>query len=106
MSASVIFVTAKSEAEARRLGRGLVQDRLAAAVNILPGLGSFYWWQGELREADEALLLVKTRADLVDQVAARIKAEHAYACPSILALPVEAGNQDYLDWIEQETAPG
>ena len=117
MSHSLIVATAKTEGEARRLGlrhakilcqrcRGLrlVQSRLAAAVNIQRGVSSFYWWGGEVCEGEEALMLIKTRRDLVGQVVARIKAEHDYQCPSIVALPIEAGNPDYLDWIDRETA--
>ena len=101
MSHSLIVATAKTEGEARRLGLSLVQSRLAAAVNIQRGVSSFYWWGGEVCESEEALMLVKTRRDLVGQVVARIKAEHGYECPSIVALPIEAGNPDYLDWIDR-----
>ncbi|MEM7221343.1 MAG: divalent-cation tolerance protein CutA [Pseudomonadota bacterium] len=103
MSHSLIVATIRTEAEARRLGLALVQARLAAAVNIQRDVSSFYWWGGEVCEAEEALLLVKTRRDLVGQVVTRLKAEHAYEVPAIVALPIEAGNQDYLDWIDRET---
>ena len=104
MSHSLIVSTVKSEGEARRLALGLVQARLVAAVNVQRGVSSFYWWGGEVCEGEEAVLLIKTRRDLIGQVVAWIKARHGYDCPSILAVPIEAGNQDYLDWIDRETA--
>ena len=92
MSHSLIVVTTKTEGEARRLALSLVQDRLAAAVNIHRGVSSFYWWDDEVHEAEETMMLVKTRRDLVGQVVTRIKAGHGYDCPSIVALPIDAGN--------------
>ena len=104
MDATLVLMSAPSEEAARALGRALVEARLAASVNIAPGIASLYWWRGELREAAEALVYAKTRADLADRVVAFVKARHPYDCPAILALPVAAGNPDYLAWIAQETA--
>ena len=91
--------------EAEAIGRALVEARLAASVNIVPGVSSFYWWEGALREGDEVMLWAKTRADLVAPLTATVKALHSYACPSVIALPITGGNADYLAWIDAETVP-
>ena len=104
MDAVLVMVTAPGGDSATDLARGLVEARLAASVNLAPGVASFYWWQGAVREADEALLFAKTRADLVDRVIAFVKARHDYDCPAVFAVPIAAGNPDYLAWIAAETA--
>ena len=100
-----VCVTAPSRAEAETIGRALVEARLAASVNIVPGVSSFYWWEGALRQGDEAMLWAKTRADLVEPLTAKVTALHSYACPCVIALPITGGNPDYLAWIDAETAP-
>ena len=99
-----VCVTAPSHAEAEAIGRALVAARLAASVIIVPGVSSFYWWEGAVREGDEAMLWAKTRADLVEPLTAKIKALHSYTCPCVIALPITGGNADYLAWIDAETA--
>lgn len=105
MANSVIYVTASSKEEALRLARALVQDRLVACANVIDGATSVYWWEGEVRDAPEALMVAKTRTENVEAVIARVKAEHSYSCPCVVALPIEAGNPAYLDWIQAETLP-
>ncbi len=105
MKACLIYVTVAEEAEAERIGRTLVAERLAAAANILPGVRSFYWWEGEVRHGAEALLILKTRADLADSAVERIKALHSYRCPGVAILPIDGGSRAYLDWIAAETRP-
>lgn len=104
MTAVLVMVTAPSEETARAIARALVKARLAASANVAAGIASVYWWQGAIKEGAEALLFAKTRADLVEQLIDFVKARHPYDCPAILALPVAAGNPDYLAWIEGETA--
>ena len=103
MSIRMIYITVGSAGEARALGRALVHERLAASANVIEGATSFFWWQGELREASEAVLVAKTKSALVPRVIARVKALHSYDCPCVLSLPVEDGNPDYLDWVAEET---
>ena len=103
MNFNVIYVTTPSEEEARALGRDLVEARLAAGANVIPGAISFYWWEGALREAAEAVLLAKTREDLVEAAIERLRARHSYDCPCIIALPIGAGHRPYLDWIGTQT---
>jgi periplasmic divalent cation tolerance protein len=81
-----------------------VEERLAAGANVLDGVASIYWWAGAIEQASEAVLIVKTRADLVERLSARIKALHSYDCPCVVALPIAGGNPDYLEWIRAETA--
>src|SRR5919106_4872515 len=105
MTACFCYVTAGSKDEALRIGRALVDERLAACANVLDGMISVYWWQGSLEQADEAVLILKTRAELVEPLTARIRELHSYECPCVVALPIAAGNPDYLDWIAGETGP-
>ncbi len=106
MSQSLIYVTASSKGEAAAIGRKLVEERLCACANVVDGVTSFYWWDGALQEDAEAVLIAKTREDLVAAVTERIKELHGYACPCVVALPITGGNQDFLDWIERETSGG
>jgi periplasmic divalent cation tolerance protein len=98
-----IYVTAGSVEEAERIGRALVAERLAACANILPGMRSIYWWDGKMEEASEAVLVLKTWRTNLDSLTARVKALHSYAVPCVVALPIEAGNPDYLAWIAKES---
>lgn len=99
-----LYVTAASREEALAIGRALVEERLAACANVLPGMTSLYWWDGKIVEGSEAVLILKTRAELTDRATARIQTLHSYSCPCVVVLPVEGGNPDYLDWLRQETA--
>ncbi len=104
MSATMLYVTAESEEQAREIGRGLVERRLAACANVIPRTTAIFWWEGKVQEDAEAVLLVKTRADLADAVTAAVKELHSYDCPCVLALPVAGGSREFLDWIAEETA--
>ena len=99
-----IYVTTASLDEAKRIGRALVEERLAACVTVMPGVVSLYRWEGAVQEDTEAVFFAKTRADLVDAVIARVRDLHGYDVPCIVALPIDAGNLAYLDWIAAETA--
>lgn len=104
MEFRLLYITVPKVEEARRIGQALVQERLAACANIVPSLESIYWWQGEVVQDREVLLVAKTRAELVEAVIARVKALHSYTCPCVVALPILAGNPAYLDWLGAETA--
>lgn len=99
----MIYITASSREEALSLARILVGERLVACANILDGATSVYWWDGRVCEDSEAVLICKTRADLADSVIRKVRELHSYACPCVVALPIEAGNPAYLDWIRTET---
>jgi periplasmic divalent cation tolerance protein len=104
MSASFIYITAPSVDEASRIGQALVEEQLAACVNVLDNMKSIYRWQGKIEQASEAVLIAKTRQELVERLIARVKALHSYECPCVVALPVSAGNPDYLAWIGSATS--
>ncbi|WP_041041435.1 divalent-cation tolerance protein CutA [Paramagnetospirillum magnetotacticum] len=99
----MIYVTASDREEAMALARSLVEERLVACANVMDGVTSVYWWEGKVCEGPEAVLICKTRAELVESVIARVRERHSYACPCVVALPIEAGNPAYLDWIKTET---
>jgi periplasmic divalent cation tolerance protein len=101
--ALVVLVTAPSAEKAAELARALVEERLAACGNVVPGLRSIYRWQGAVQEDAEALLLLKTTRARLDALRARVLALHPYDVPEVLALPVEAGSAAYLAWIAEST---
>ena len=103
MAYCLVYMTAETVEDARTLGRALVEARLAACANEIPGMIPIFWWGGEVQEGSEAVLIAKTRRDLLDDLTAFVKAEHGYDCPCVVALPIEAGNPDFLDWIGTET---
>lgn len=89
---------------ANRIARHLVEERLAACASVTPGLHSTYRWNGRIEEADEVLLVAKTRRDLFDALAARVAELHPYALPEVVAVEVAAGLPAYLQWVAAETA--
>jgi len=99
MSVVFIYATAKDKAEARAIGRHLVQSRLAACVNIFDGMNSMYYWEGELQDDQEAVLVAKTTRARLPALIEAVKARHSYDCPCIVGLPVSDGNPAFLDWI-------
>lgn len=105
MAATWLYVTAGSKDEALMIGRQLVEERLAACANVFAGTTAIYRWEGKIQEEAEAVLIVKTRADLADEATARVRALHSYDCPCVLAFAVTGGNPEFLDWIAKETRP-
>ena len=102
MKYRLIYITTKDEEEAEKIGRALVEEKLAACVNIHP-IKSIYWWQGEIAEESEMAMFVKTKAELVDEVIKRVKELHSYQVPCIVSLPIEEGHPDFLEWIGRST---
>ena len=88
---------------ADNIADAVLEARLAACVNIVPGVRSKYWWKGKLESDDESLLIMKTRAELVENLITKIKAAHPYDVPEIIAFKIREGNADYLKWIAEET---
>ncbi|MGE4297864.1 MAG: divalent-cation tolerance protein CutA [Desulfovibrionaceae bacterium] len=99
-----VYMTAADTAEAERIGRALVEARLAACVNVLPGMRSFYWWDGAVRTGDEAVLVAKTTRSRMDALTTAVQRLHSYEVPCIAALPIVDGNAAFLDWIRDETS--
>jgi periplasmic divalent cation tolerance protein len=104
MSVSFVYITAKDKSEAAAVGHTLVDERLAACVNIIPGMSSIYRWEGDIEEAGEVVLIAKTRSSRVEQLIERVKQLHSYACPCIVSWRIEQGHPPYLDWIEKESS--
>jgi periplasmic divalent cation tolerance protein len=98
-----MLTTTSSREEAQKLARLLIEEKLAACVQLLP-IESFYFWEGKTQNEAEVLLLIKTRSALFDKASARIKAVHSYTVPEIVALPFSAGFAGYLDWIGEVTS--
>ena len=98
----MVMVTA-SEREAPTLARTLVEERLVACVNLVPGLRSVYWWKGKIEDEPEVLCIMKTRSALFDALRHRVRELHSYEVPEIIALPILAGNEPYLEWIGEST---
>ena len=101
----LVYMTARHATQARRLARVLVEERLAACVNILGPITSVYRWQGQIEQGREVALLAKTRAALVPRLQARVRELHDYEVPCVVALPIQGGNPDFLAWLWAETAP-
>ncbi len=98
-----IYATASNRGEALRLGRFLVQQRLAACVNVHGGMTAVYWWDDKVEEKDEAVLIAKTTADRYEAALAAIREQHSYKCPAVIAIPIAAGLPDYLRWVHDQT---
>jgi periplasmic divalent cation tolerance protein len=98
-----VYTTYPSVVEAERAGREIVERRLAACVNILPGMISHYWWQGALERGEEVVMIIKTRASLAEDVRKAVKGMHSYTTPAILVIPLESVDEAYLRWMMAET---
>lgn len=103
MSVSFVYVTAKDRDQALNIGRTLVAEHLVACVNVLDAMTSIYRWQGQTCEDREAVLVAKTRTELVGQVIERVKQLHTYDCPCVVSWELSQGNESYLRWIAEQT---
>ncbi len=99
-----VYTTFPSVVEAEETGRDLLEQGVAACVNIFPGMISHYRWQGAVERAEEVAMIVKTRASLAEAVRATVKDKHSYDMPAILVLPIESVEQGYFQWLLAETA--
>ena len=99
----VMFVTAGTREEAEVIADVLLEQNKAACVNIVPAVDSHFRWEGKLETGQEALLIIKTQASLVEEVTNLVKTVHSYDIPEIIALPIIGGNPEYLAWIDAET---
>ena len=100
-----VYVTHPDSQAAQVMSRTLVEHGLAACVNMLRGMQTIYRWEGRIEAGEEVVMIVKTRADLLDALQRAIRAAHPYACPCIVALPIRAGEPGYLNWIGQSCGP-
>jgi len=98
----VVFSTCGSQEESERLARKLLEARLAACVNVIMQIRSFYWWKGKIEDSGEWLLVIKTSRGLFERVRLVLEGAHSYELPEVLALPVVEGSPNYLTWLEGE----
>ena len=97
----VVFSACSTLDEARRIAQAY-QSRLAACVNVMPGVRSFYRWKGTIEEADECLLVIKSSRDLLDRLRLELEKAHTYEVPEVVAVPIVAGSPNYLNWLDNE----
>ncbi len=102
MKTKLIYVTAPNFAEAERIAETVVTEQLAACANIFDGVTSIFHWEGNLCRESEAVLILKTTEEQVEELTARIQELHSYDCPCIVALPIESGNPAFLEWVSRE----
>jgi periplasmic divalent cation tolerance protein len=102
MMFSDIYVTTANLGEAKRIARTIIEEELGACANIHP-IKSVYRWQGNIEEADEYAISIKTKTHLVNKVTSRVRQLHSYENPCVISFKIESGYQPYLDWIQQET---
>ena len=98
----IVLSTCGNATEAEKLARHLIDNRLAACVNVVPGLLSYYRWQGQVENDAELLLLIKTARGLVDEVRSALDKLHSYELPELVVVPIVDGSPEYLDWLESE----
>lgn len=96
----LLYITAPDMAEALGLSRRLVAEKLVACANILPGVTSIFHWENKLQEASEAIIIAKTTEKLLETAIARAKALHSYDCPCVVAIKLDGGNKEFLEWVE------
>ncbi|MBP7215964.1 MAG: divalent-cation tolerance protein CutA [Candidatus Omnitrophica bacterium] len=96
----VVFITASSKKEARAIAKTLLKQKLVACVNIIDQIESLFWWQGKIDQAQEVLLVAKTKKAKFSQVEKAVRACHSYEVPEIIALPIAVGSQPYVRWID------
>ena len=98
----LVYMTAGSADEARTIGEALVAEKLAACVNLINGMTSIYRWQGTVERDTETVIIAKTTSDRIAALTERVKTLHSYECPCVVALPIEAGNEGFLNWISEQ----
>ncbi|MCP4254403.1 MAG: divalent-cation tolerance protein CutA [Candidatus Scalindua sp.] len=99
----IIYITAGSASEAKKIGHTLVEEKLVACSNIISPIRSIYSWQGKICDDKEALMILKTRKKLFKQIIKRVEEIHSYDVPEIIAMPIIDGSSKYLSWINEET---
>jgi periplasmic divalent cation tolerance protein len=96
-----VLVTVPNRLQAKKITDFLLKNKLAACVNIVDKIESFFWWQGKIDKARELLLVIKTKKSLIRKLIKAVRSQHAYSVPEVIALPIISGNKDYLNWIDE-----
>ena len=97
----IVLITASSHDEAEKIASALIDEHLAACVNIVPEVRSLFFWEGKTQDAREVLLICKGRLQFVEKLIIRVRELHSYTVPEIIAIPIVAGSREYLDWVEK-----
>lgn len=98
----LVYVTCENEKEAMAMGKTLLEKKLAACVNIFPGMKSMYGWKGEIKDSEETVLLCKTTSTRVMELMDEVKKLHSYELPAIIGFKADSGDEKYIEWIEEE----
>jgi periplasmic divalent cation tolerance protein len=99
----IVLITVPNEEDAGRIGRALVEEKLAACANIIRSIRSIYRWKARIEDEQESLMIIKTKQELFHRLKDRVIGLHPYSVPEIIALPIVAGSEPYLNWIKEET---
>jgi len=99
---ALVYITTSGEEESKKIGRIIVEERLAGCINIISTIESLYWWKGEIEEDKESILIVKTKVSNIENIIKRVKEIHSYKNPAILAIPIIEGSNEYLDYLDVE----
>ena len=105
MKINFVYMTVGSKDEATKIAKELVTSRLAACINILNNMSSFYLWEGEIQDDTEVVMIAKTTEDRMPELIEKVRSMHSYDCPCIVSLPVSGGYQPFLDWIAENSSP-
>lgn len=97
-----IYITTEDKEEAKRVASPLIEEGLAACANIIPGMNSVFYWEGEVQSEEECILIVKTEESMNEKVMDRVRQLHSYDTPCILVLPVKDGNEDFVSWVQDQ----
>ena len=99
---ALVYITTSGKEESIKIGRTLVEEKLAACVNIVASIESIYLWKGDIEDDKESLLIAKTKEDNIGKIIKRVKEIHSYETPAILAIPIIEGSKDYIDYLDSE----
>ncbi len=102
MMHALVYITTSGEEVSKKIGKTIVEERLAGCVNIIPTIESLYWWKGEIEEDNESVLIAKTKVSNIGNIIKKVKEIHSYENPAILAIPIINGSKDYLDYLDAE----
>lgn len=100
----IIFITSKDRGEANKIASKLVEEKLIACANIVDKISSLFWWEDKVDSSEEVLLVLKTKKSLFRKIEKSVKSIHSYSVPEIIAMPIVAGQKDYLNWIENSVS--